>query len=563
MNEGRVAPASSTSTTEPSASGPWETPVPLDRRGDLPPFPLDALPNWQAAFVEAEATATQTPPDMAGVFVLGATAAMVQGHARVEPFSGWVEELAPFFVVLLPPGERKSGVHRDVTAPVVDLERTLVEETRGKIAEAHADRKVLEKRLESAQKTAAGKRSDPELEEQVRVLARELDDLPVPVSPRISADDVTPEALSSLLADHGAISILSAEGGIFDLMTGRYSNGHPNLDVFLKGHAGDPLRVDRRGRPPEVIPRPVLSMCLAAQPYVIEKASQSADLGQRGLFDRFGYSLPLSRVGHREIEPPPVPAQIERDYQAWMLDLGRSMRALGPADPLTLRASEEARAVLTEWRAALEPRRRPDGDLGHVQGLASKLDGLVVRLAGLLHLSETLRQGFERPISGETMANATRLGDYFLDHGLAVYELIGADPALGGARRLLAWITKEQRSSFSKRDAHAGNRSVFQRADHLDAALTLLERHGWIRERENASTPKPQGGRPPSPVFEVNPLSTEPTEDTQPRFAAGSVGSVGSVLRGGSPFEETPSLPSSFGDPQEVTRDGHGEAGTA
>ena len=191
----------------------WDSPIPLDRRGDLPAFPLDALPNWQAAFVEAEAMATQTPADMAGVFTLGATAAMVQGRARVEPVSGWIEELAPFLVALMPPGERKTAVHRDVTAPVVELEAALIEETRGEIAEAYALRGVLEKRLELAKKAAAGKQAGPELMEAVRELARELDALPAPVAPRISADDVTPEALGSLLADHGSIAVLSAEGG--------------------------------------------------------------------------------------------------------------------------------------------------------------------------------------------------------------------------------------------------------------------------------------------------------------------------------------------------------------
>ena len=34
------------------------------------------------------------------------------------------------------------------------------------------------------------------------------------------------------------MSILSAEGGIFDLMAGRYSNGIPNLgSLFLQGHS--------------------------------------------------------------------------------------------------------------------------------------------------------------------------------------------------------------------------------------------------------------------------------------------------------------------------------------
>jgi putative DNA primase/helicase len=47
----------------------WEPPVPF-HQFDLPRFPTEALPGWLRAFVEAEATATQTPVDLAGMLVL-------------------------------------------------------------------------------------------------------------------------------------------------------------------------------------------------------------------------------------------------------------------------------------------------------------------------------------------------------------------------------------------------------------------------------------------------------------------------------------------------------------
>jgi hypothetical protein len=113
-----------------------------------------------------------------------------------------------------------------------------------------------------------------------------------------------------------------------------------------------------------------------------------------------------------------------------------------------------------------------------------------------------------------------RLANYFLSHAVAVYELIGADPALEGTRRLFAWIVKQRHDSFSKRDAHAGNRAYFKRADELDDALALLERHGWIRVQEPVD-PKPRGGRPPSPVFIVHPLAHNSQMPHNPDSAEG------------------------------------------
>jgi Protein of unknown function (DUF3987) len=67
--------------------------------------------------------------------------------------------------------------------------------------------------------------------------------------------DATPEALAGLLATYGRIALVSPEGDVFDQMAGRYNQAvGPNLGVYLKGHAGDLLRIDRRGRPEYVEP---------------------------------------------------------------------------------------------------------------------------------------------------------------------------------------------------------------------------------------------------------------------------------------------------------------------
>src|SRR5581483_10312381 len=96
------------------------------------------------------------------------------------------------------------------------------------------------------------------------------DSIEVPPIPRLVADDITPEAAATLLAEQkGRLAIISAEGGIFDIIAGRYSK-LPNMDLWLKGHSGDSLKVDRKGRPPEYIPRPALTLGLMVQPSVLD-----------------------------------------------------------------------------------------------------------------------------------------------------------------------------------------------------------------------------------------------------------------------------------------------------
>jgi replicative DNA helicase len=101
----------------------WEEPTPLRAAVDLPPFPVEALPDFLAAWVRAEATATQTPPDLAGMLVLATLATAAGGLARIQIRPGWQEPLNLFVVVALPPGSRKTAVFADVTRPLVRLDR--------------------------------------------------------------------------------------------------------------------------------------------------------------------------------------------------------------------------------------------------------------------------------------------------------------------------------------------------------------------------------------------------------------------------------------------------------
>jgi hypothetical protein len=377
-------------------SEPWEPPLSLDRRADLPAFPIAGLPDWLRSFVLAEVEATQTPVDMAAMFVLAALATVAAGHAQVEPEVGWFEGLNLFIVVAMEPGSRKSAVHRDIINPILVHERLLVELAQPDIAEQATIRRIAESSLARTEKAAASAKERIErlaFEDEARTLAAALDRLDVPAAPRLFTADVTPEKLASLLHENqGHMALLSAEAGIFGIMAGRYSSGMPNIDVYLAGHAGDPIRVDRRGRPPEFIDRPALTIGLAVQPYVLAKAARVSDFAGRGLLDRFLYAIPAGTVGYRQTGTLPVPEAIRQGYDTTLRALAATFDRF--AEPVTLHLGTEASALFSAWRAEIEPRRRPDADLGHIQGWSSKLDGAVVRIAGLLHLAGTITSGW-------------------------------------------------------------------------------------------------------------------------------------------------------------------------
>jgi replicative DNA helicase len=519
----------------------WEPPIPFGVAREVSAFPVEVLPGWLGDYVAAVATATQTPPDLAGMLALAVLATLAAGAVEVEPRPGWREPLCLFVAVGMDAGTRKSSVFTALTRPVADFERDQAAAALPGITETATLRRIADQAATHAE-AAAGKAPASQQEEaRAEAIARaaEAANLVVPPLPRWLVDDATPEALAGLLATYGRIALLSPEGDVFDQMAGRYNQAAgPNLGVYLKGHAGDLLQVDRRGRPPEYVERPCLTIGLAVQPEVLRGLASRPGFRGRGLLARFLYSLPQSLVGRRQPGAPPVPEPVADRYALELQALAASLTTLAGDDgPALLTLDQAASEQLLGFERDLEPRLAAgSGDLAPLAGWAAKLAGATCRLAALLHLAGHLRDGWAQPIGGDTFAGAARLADYLIDHARAVFDLMGADPRVDDARWLLDWINRTNQAQFSRRDAHQAARGRFRKATDLEPALALLDEHGWVR-RVDADPVGAKGGRPPSPRFLVNPLhpSSEPSQPSKPHPQLGSVGSEGSELRGDIP----------------------------
>jgi hypothetical protein len=530
-------------TTASVGERAWEPPIPLGVTGTLPAFPVAVLPGWLGEYVAAVATATQTPPDLAGMLALAVLATVAAGAIEVQPRPGWREPLCLFVAVGMDAGARKSSVFTAMTRPVGDFERQQAAAALPGITETATLRRIAEQAAAHAEAAASKAPADRAEQLQAEAVARaaEAARLVVPPLPRWLADDATPEALAGLLATYGRIALLSPEGDVFDQMAGRYNQqAGPNLGVYLKGHAGDLLKVDRRGRPPEYVERPCLTIGLAVQPEVLRGLADRPGFRGRGLLARFLYSLPASLVGRRQPGAPPVASAVAERYAVELHALAASLTTPAGQDPTVLTLDPAAGELLLAFERDLEPRLAAgSGDLAQLAGWAAKLAGATCRLAGLLHLAGHLRHGWAHPVGADTLAAAVRLAGYLVEHARAVFDLMGADPRLDDARWLLDWIGRTGRTQFTRRDAHAAApRGRFPKATDLEPALRLLEEHGYLRRVDPEPSRDPHGrGRPASPRFLINPLprATETTETTKTPAGAVPVDSVVSVARGRSP----------------------------
>lgn len=502
-----------TSPDTPPGDGGWELPLPLSTSRVLPAFPVGALPGWVADQVAAVAEATQTPPDLAGCIALAALSTAAGGRAVVQVRPGWVEPVNLYTVVVMEPSARKSPVFTAMVRPIYALERALREEAKESIETANVRRRAAEAASERAQKTAAGvdnKADDADREAAIAdavEAALSAAAIAIPVEPKLVVDDITPEAVGSVLAEQGGrLAILSDEGGIFAIIAGRYS-GSANTNVFLKAYTGTQHRVDRTGRRSELVERPALTMGLTVQPAVIDDLGNTAMLRGSGFLARVLYSQPASLVGYRKARPNPVPRPVEETYNQQLHTIAYTLHGWAD-DPAHFVFSPAADDLMAELQDDVETRLHPHtGDWAHIGDWGGKAAGQTARLAGLLHTAHNPDNPWERPITGDTFTAAWELIDYYGAHALHIFDQIGADTDLDTARRLLDWLARTQPARFSKRDAFNAvrNNKTVQKVTDLDTALELLTDHGHIQRQLQPERPKGQRGRAPSPTYWTHP----------------------------------------------------------
>ncbi len=482
-------------------------PVPFDAV-TTPEMDATALPLLLGEFIEAVAEGLQVPQELVLGDALACMAVAAQRKFLVVLRTDYGEPLNLYIMAALPPGERKSATVEVCRRPLIDWESEVQEASRDSILSAVSERKTLEKIIDARRNAAAKAKVDQRkaIIEEIKQLERELPE--VPATPRLLLDDVTPEALAVFLERQGECAgIVEAEGGLVDILAGRYSKGAPNLDCVLKAWSGEAIHVDRRNGPPIVLREPALTLCLTPQPAVVRGLADTPGFRGRGLTARFLFLLPQSRVGMREVEPRPIPPAVLARYAAKIssiLDLPWNTDQTGRPAPYFLRLAPEAYQEWLAFHRDVEGELRPGGDLELIADWGGKLHGAAARLAGVLHLFAHDAPHVE-PISLETMRQALSLAALLAEHARAAFSLMGQDPDIECARHVLAWIQRKRMESFTARDALNGVRGRYPKMEQVNAGLAILVDRAYVFPREAEARPGP--GRKPSAGYVVNPLT--------------------------------------------------------
>jgi replicative DNA helicase len=481
----------------------WPKPVPFDQYSSLPDFPVEALPGIGREMIEAVSKVNQVDPALAACLYFGALSTCLSKKAKVNLLSH--EE--PMNLYLCPvsnSGTRKSSTTSDIAGPLYEYETARRDKLSATISDAYNAYKIRENRLEKLQKKAA--KDNPieraSIEEEAREEARWLSENPIPTLPTYLVDDVTPEKLGVLMAENGeCMAVLSPEGGLFEIMAGRYSkDGVGNIELFLKAHAGDPWSNHRIGREEKRMESPALTLCLAVQAGVIEEIGKNARFREKGLLARFLFSLCESHVGYRGRQTDSIPVPLRQSYRSHVFSLMDI-----PVTAASLRLSQEAQAVWDEFYNDAEREMRPEGSLYYLQDWGSKLPGAAARIAGLLHLAEHGMNGLSLPISVNIVTASCAIGAYFKEHAIAVFGMMQEDLKIKLARQLLDYIRRIEPETFTGRDVM--HHTSIGLMEDVDLGVKVLLDRGYIRGEDavNELTDNRGPGRPKAKGYRVNP----------------------------------------------------------
>ncbi|NGX26156.1 MAG: hypothetical protein K940chlam6_00068 [Chlamydiae bacterium] len=501
-------------TFSPMSNEDWSQPLPLKEGPTLLPWPQDAFPETFELYVKELARSTEVPIELPAMLVLAGVATVMQSTFEVQIKDDYSEPMNLWVLGILPPASRKSKIYTDVTAPLRKWEYEQRLKLEPQITSTESQKKTIEARLKTLRSSGTKGMTDFAFEELQRKIEQLENSIPeIPKIPQLWTADITPEHLGTIMAENNeAMAILSDEGGIFDILGGLYSGGKANIDLFLQGHSGSPVRIGRGSRAPIFLNRAVLTMGLTAQPEVIKTICRNSTFKGRGLLGRFLYVIPHSNIGHRKLDVAPMPGSVRTEYQnalRTLIDNSCSIKRTGVGIG-KLKLSQASYQKWLEYSKLIESLMGEElGHLSHITDWAGKLSGAIARIAGLLHCMRYCAEDPSRHEIGiDDMKSAVQIGHCLTNHALIIFDLAQADSSMEIAKSILSWALGEQRQSFKYRDCQRKFRR-YKKGD-LRTGIEVLKEHEIIQEWKL----QPEVGRP-SDVFELNPYLFDKSKENE------------------------------------------------
>ncbi len=456
----------------------WEEPIPLDNF-EPPDFPTDLFSEDVQRYVNELSASTETPIELASMCALSVLSAACQGKFKVKVKDDYREPLSIWACMLLESATRKTEIINKMSAPLTEKQTELREIMKPIIFRAKIKRSAFDTKLKKMNK-GAEKLEGVKFEDAADKIADFAETAPqVPTLPQLVCGDVTPEKLADVMKKNGGISsIFVDEGGLFTTIGGRYSNGTPNLDIFLKAHACSSVIVNRMTRDDIAIAQPGLTIAMGIQPGVFRKTTENPIFKDSGLLARFLYVQPKTTVGNRTFDKETVKQTTTNGYKDVIFNM---LKMDNNQDDISL--DEEAYKLYYEFCLYVEKNLKPNGFFKYIKAWGGKLAGAVIRIAGILHVEKYAHRDPRIPkIDAEIMRKAINLGRVLANHALEVLCSLNDDSHIEDAKIILHWIANLKKDRFTFSECRNAHRSRFKTTKKMEPVIELLIELREIKE---------------------------------------------------------------------------------
>ena len=517
-----------------------EWPVPeLVRHEKLPVLPLteDMLPEPFRKWLADISDRMQCPLDFVASAAIAMTSIIIGTGCGIRPkrLDDWLVVVNLWGALIARPGMLKTPAQTEAMKPLARMQARSKQEYDDamKTYEAEAEMFEAEKKALKSKMTALavakkkGAESAGDLKQQYTTLQPPTP----PVWKRYITNDPTVEKLAMLLAENPR-GLLVLRDEITGLLHSWDKQGHESDRAFyLEAWNGDQSHVsDRILRGSTVTQSLCATVFGGIQPSKLESYLYKTvrNIENDGLIQRLQllvypdepkcFQLIDRHPDH--VEKNRAFAVIERLATIEFESHGATLDE-GERIPY-LRFKPDAQEFFYTWLAELERRLRSNDEEPIMCEHLGKYRSLMPSLALIFHLIEVADDKLTGDVTLHSAERAAKWCNYLESHARRVYGLVG-NVSVQAASRLARKIEEGAlEDGFTARDIYRKQWSLLDDKDVAEAALAELTECGWIRQESQHSTAQ-QGGRPPGPVFRINPkikrataTADEPTrlEDT-------------------------------------------------
>lgn len=448
----------------------WELPESFDRPKALEPFPMQSLPPLLRDYLKSVADYVQVTPEMAVLPLLSVLSLCVQGKAVIKHTgNSHTEPLNLYTITVASPGERKSGSLKEFMRPVEEFQDCYNKIHATEIEEYRTERAFLENQKSNAMR---GKNADLHT---AKTIAKQISELERKHELVLNVSDATPEALAmEIYRQCGKIGIIDDEGSVFDVLSGIYSNGQANINIFLKAYDGSNYTILRRTKDNIELRKPLLTMGLMVQPEHFQEAMNNRQFSGRGFIHRFLFAFPESRAGYLKMTSPDIPEMLQNRYSEL---IKRLLRMPEPELLPIIVCSREAELLFSDYHEHLQKEIRDGGIFENLKEWASKHFGRALRIAGILHICE---HAPTEQLTGSTAINAISIAMWAENHALnALMSGATAPIEIQNAKYIFRKLQKSDKDTLTKSELLRLCRTL--RAYEFNEPLEVLEDMKCIR----------------------------------------------------------------------------------